>query len=501
MQELPLIAAGGFGPDSLLEMIPRLFNSWTIWTVGILFAWICAFLSIMNVVMRSRTVTGTWAWALALFSFPFVAVPLYWVFGRRTFKGYKEQMRDVREKHEDLMEAVSETLRPHYIDCLDKKYRDFAVLEQLSERRFSNDNEVTLLVNGIATFDAIFEAIDEAEHYILIQFFILKDDDLGMKLQERLIAKRKEGVRVFVLFDEIGSHKLSSEYIAKLKSEGISVSAFHTRRGRSNRFQINFRNHRKVVVVDGKSAFVGGHNVGNEYLGKSERFGNWRDTHVRVKGPAVLSIQIIFLSDWYWATRTVPELDWYPKFHAPNEGMVVLPLPTGPVDDVEGGTLFFLTAINSAEDRIWIASPYFVTDESIRSALQLAAMRGVEVRLMIPLNPDKYIPWLATFSYLKEMEAAGVRIFRYRDGFLHQKVILIDNRLGCVGTANLDNRSLRLNFEISIVVLNRSFCEQVEQMLEADWSECTEIDSTDYTSRPLYFRVGVRLARLAAPIL
>ena len=489
------------GPDSLVDLFSRLFSSWTLWTIVILVTQIFAILSIMNVVMRARTVTGTWAWALALFSFPVLAVPLYWIFGRRTFRGYFERMRDVREKHEDLMEEVSEALRPHFIDCLPDEYRDFSVLEKLSERRFSDDNQVELLINGEATFDSIFEAIDNAKSYILIQFFILKDDKLGQELQKRLIEKAKEGIRVFVLYDEIGSHKLSSAYVATLRKGGAQVSAFHTRRGKSNRFQINFRNHRKIVVVDGAAAFAGGHNVGDEYLGKSERFGNWRDTHVKVRGPSVLSIQFIFLNDWYWATREIPSLDWFPKFQAPSNGMTVLPLPTGPIDEVEGATLFFLNAINNADEKIWITSPYFVTDESIRAALQLAAMKGIDVRIMIPFKPDKYTPWLATFSYLAEMEAAGVLIFRYTDGFLHQKTMLIDDRLGSVGTANLDNRSLRLNFEISIIVLNKTFCSELETMLVADFEKCREVGAKDYTERPLWFRIGVRIARLAAPIL
>ncbi|NNE93393.1 MAG: cardiolipin synthase [Verrucomicrobiales bacterium] len=496
-----MIAAGGLGPDSIIELFSRLLSDWTLWTFVILGAEIFALLSIVNVIMTSRTAAGAWAWSLALFSFPFAAVPLYWIFGRRHFRGYREKMREAQHIHEDLIEEVSATLEPHFVDCLPEDDADFAVLEALTERRFSEGNEVELLINGEATFDAIFRAIDGARDYILVQFFIIKDDELGAKLQEKLIRKAREGVQVYVLYDEIGSHRLDKGFVTKLRSEGVKISEFQTRQGRANRFQINFRNHRKIVVVDGLSAFVGGHNVGTEYLGKSKKFDGWRDTHVAIRGPAVLSIQVIFLSDWYWACREIPKLGWQPKFHAPNDGMTLLPLPTGPTGEVEGGTLFFLTAINAARDRIWIASPYFVTDESVRSALKLAAMRGVDVRIMIPFTPDKYMPWLATFSYLVEMEAAGVRIFRYTEGFLHQKVVLVDDRMASVGTANLDNRSLRLNFEISIVVLHRDFCSEIAAMLEADFENCREIDSTDYTSRPIWFRFLVRLAQLAAPVL
>ena len=215
---------------------------------------------------------------------------------------------------------------------------------------------------------------------------------------------------------------------------------------------------------------------------------------------------MVFLGDWYWATHRVPELNWTAVAEADGTrcggaDMTVLTLPTGPVEAVEGGTMFFLNAINRARERLWIASPYFVTDESVRAALVLASLRGVDVRIMIPGKPDKRAPWLATFSYLAEMEAAGVGVFRYLDGFQHQKVVLVDDAWAAVGTANLDNRSMRLNFEVSIVVVDRAFATEVAAMLENDFARCRRAPATEYTGRPVWFRLAVRLARLASPIL
>lgn len=495
VQSLVLLAAGAPAGGPRLVV----FSAWG--TLVVVLAEGVALLSLVHVIMRSRTAAGAWGWGLALLSFPFAAVPLYWIFGRRNFRGYRETLREARVRHRHLVEEIVDALEPH-VSCLEgEEIRYGSVLETLSERRFTRDNRVDLLIDGRATFDAIFDAIDRAESYILIQFFIIRDDALGNDLKRRLLARSRAGVRIYLLYDEIGSHRLPGRYLEELRRGGVRVSAFQTTRGKSNRFQINFRNHRKIVVVDGIEAFVGGHNVGDEYLGGSARHGRWRDTHVRLRGPGVLSTQLIFAGDWYWARREIPEIDWRPRYIAPDRGMSVLPLATDPVEELERGTLFFLHLISRARRRLWIASPYFVPDEAIRAALQLAALKGVDVRILIPERPDHRTVYLAGFSYLQEMAAAGVRVFRYGAGFMHQKVMLIDDSLASVGTANLDNRSLRLNFELSMVVMDGAFCREVEAMLAADLEACREVDGRDYSGKPLWFRVLVRLARLMAPLL
>ncbi|MCF6313915.1 MAG: cardiolipin synthase [Verrucomicrobiales bacterium] len=470
----------------------------------IIIAEVLAVISIAHAIMRVRTSQGTWAWTFALLAMPWLAVPLYWVFGRRTFNGYKQSLRKAQREHGELLQQALDGITAHRSPLVSDFHEYGAVLEKLSRHRFTKGNQVNLLIDGDATFAAIFDEIEAAKNYVLVQFFIIKDDALGNELKDRLLKKAAEGVRVFVLYDEVGSHQLKHrQYKSELRAGGIQVTEFQTTRGKSNRFQVNFRNHRKIVVVDGRSAFVGGHNVGDEYMGRSERFGHWRDTHVRIVGPAALSCQLIFLSDWYWAVREIPDLNWKLSVNEREEGesMMVLPLPTGPIDEAEGGTLFVLNTINRAKQRLWIASPYFVPDESVSNALRLAAMRGVDVRIMIPEKPDHKMVYLAAFSYLEAMSKAGVKMYRYDKGFLHQKVMLADDHLASVGTVNIDNRSLRLNFELSIVVMDGDFCKQVEKMLEQDFRSCYAIDGTDYTCRSLPFRVVVRVARMFAPVL
>jgi len=452
----------------------------------------------VHAVMQARTSQGAVAWAVGLVSFPFLALPLYLIFGRSKFQGYVKARRSGNlEIHRLVDDLEEDALREGLIS--DRPHPEHEVLESLALMRFTLQNRAELLVDGTATFEAIFNAIDDAEDYILVQFFIVRDDDLGRELKSRLMAKAAAGVRVFFLYDEIGSHRLPNAYINELHGAGVDIRSFHTTRGRLNRFQLNFRNHRKIVIVDGRVAFVGGLNVGDEYLGRSPKFGPWRDTHLKLTGPSVQAVQLAFLEDWYWATGELPKLDW--SLTAAEGGdQKVLVLPSGPADLLETCGMFFVHAINSARHRLWIASPYFVPDSHVICALQLAAMRGVDVRIVLPQKPDHLLVYLSSFSFLEEAEQAGVEIYRYQPGFMHNKVLLVDDDLAAVGTANLDNRSFRLNFEITIVVDDRRFAGQVEAMLTRDLAQCKPADADELKRRPFWFRLAVRLARLMAPI-
>lgn len=356
-----------------------------------------------------------------------------------------------------------------------------------------------LLIDGEATFASIIEGIDAATDYVLFQFFIVKDDEIGRVIQAKLIKAARRGVCVYFLYDEVGSHSLPRSYLAKLREAGVEVFNFHTRQGPRNRFQINSRNHRKVVVADGEVAWLGGLNVGDEYLGRDPAFGAWRDTHLRIEGPAALGAQLSFVEDWNGATGSVPELAWTPTAARDGSNAPVLIVPSGPADELETVALMITHAINSAKERIWIASPYFVPDEGIMSALQLARLRGVDVRILIPDQADHLLVYLAAFSYFDDAFLAGVSLYKYSSGFLHQKVVLIDDVAATVGTVNLDNRSLRLNFEITALVADSSFVAEVAQMLENDFSRA-RLGPGEYSDRPFWFRLAVRLARLTAPI-
>ena len=295
-------------------------------------------------------------------------------------------------------------------------------------------NNVDLLIDGDATFASIFNGIDSAKAYVLVQFYIVRNDELGRKLKSRLIAKAQSGVRVLFLYDEIGSLGLPNSYIEELRSAGVEIFPFHSRKGSGNRFHLNFRNHRKTVVVDGQVAWIGRHNVGDEYLGRDPAFGHWRDTHVRFEGQAVIGAQLAFVEDWRWATDALPgNLNWSPKTVVGGEAQVLV-IASGPADSMETASLMYMQAINAATRRIWIASPYFVPDDAIVQALQLAALRGIDVRILIPEKTDSLLVTLAAYSYFTDVKTAGVKIFRYQDGFLHGKFMLVDDNTATVGT-------------------------------------------------------------------
>lgn len=456
------------------------------------------FFSSIDAVMSTRTAQGTIAWALSLNFIPIVAVPAYWVFGRGRFQGYVtlRQVTDSELAH--LWQELRERLET-------RRFSDFRVPEAslageaMAKMPMMTENRVDLLIDGEATFDSILAGIDEAKEYIVIQFYIVHDDELGRTVKDHLIAKAKQGVRVYYLYDEIGSYDLPESHIKEVRDAGALMHDFHTRKGPGNRFQLNFRNHRKIVVVDGRIAWVGGHNVGDEYMGRDPKIGRWRDTHVRIEGPAAAGAQLSFAEDWNWATDQLPELDW--SMHpAPDGNANVLILPTGPADEYETAALMFTHVINTAKERVWIASPYFVPEEGIVHALQLACLRGVDVRILIPDKSDNVMADMAAASFFEDLAAAGITFYRFTDGFLHAKSVLVDDLSAGIGTANFDNRSFRLNFEIMAFVAEPAFIELVKDMFEADFANSRVMEPGEFNARSFWYRLGARLSRLTAPV-
>ncbi|WP_455204596.1 cardiolipin synthase [Kaarinaea lacus] len=453
-----------------------------------------------HAVMTTRSSQGAIAWSLFLLTFPVISLPVYLVLGRRKFQGYV----DARREGDLEIHKITRELRKKYQSQAQAHLQETSpqcqAFAHLARMPFSKSNEVQLLIDGAATFAAIFAAIESAGKYVLVQFYIIHNDDLGRQLKSRLIRKANDGVKVYFLYDEIGSYALPGHYIDELANAGVEVQAFKSTQGKTNRFQINFRNHRKIVVIDGKIAFIGGHNVGDEYVGKHPTLTPWRDTHVQISGPAAIASQIVFLEDWYWAAGAVPELNWEPSFFE-NANQQVLILPTGPADQLDTCALAFVHAINSATERIWIVSPYFVPDDAVTMALQLAAARGVDVRVLLPEKADHKIVYLAGFAFYQETINAGVKLYRYKKGFLHQKVFLLDNALAAVGTANLDNRSFRLNFEVTMLCNDAGFVAQTEDMLKEDFSSSRLVAIEELTQRSLLFRAAVSVTRLFSPML
>ncbi len=457
-------------------------------------------LSAIHAIMSSRTPQGSIAWAVSLVTLPYVSVPAYWVFGRNKFRGYVLARQHELDLIDDVIRQANDEITG--VAALDDR-RSAAITgaEKMARVPLTSGNNVTLLVDGDATFASIFDGIDAAEEYVLVQFYIVRDDELGRQLKSRLIARAQSGVRVLFLYDEIGSFGLPDSYMEGLRAADVEIFPFHSRKGSRNRFQLNFRNHRKTVVVDGRIAWIGGHNVGDEYLGRDPAFGRWRDTHIQVEGPAVIGAQLAFVEDWRWATDELPGgLSWTPHIAVAGEAQVLV-IASGPADEMETASLMYTQAIHSATRRIWIASPYFVPDDAIVQALQLAGLRGVDVRILIPEKADSTLVTLAAYSFFTEVKAAGVKIYRYQDGFLHGKVMLIDDNVATVGTANFDNRSFRLNFEITTVVFDADFAGNVERMFQNDFSASRLMEQDEYDNKPYWFKLAVRSARLAAPIL
>ena len=453
----------------------------------------------VRAIMNTRTSQGAIAWVISLVTFPFLALPLYWIFGRSKFQGYcllrNSKDREVRYIIETLRrEAEKKNLLP------DKQYGENRAVVELTSMPFTRGNSARLLIDGQATFDSIFEGISAARDYVLVQFYIIKDDGLGGRLKKALMEKAAEGVRVYLLYDEIGCHKLPKSYTSDLRRAGVTVKAFHTTKGRANRFQLNFRNHRKIVIVDGKIGYVGGHNVGDEYLGKTKQFSGWRDTHVEVRGPVVQAVQFSFLEDWNWASANIPDLNWTLE---PDDRSNILAqvAATGPADRFDTCGLLFVHAIQSARRRIWIASPYFVPDESVISAMKLAALRGVDVRILVPDKPDHLVVYWASYSYYEKVLPLGIKMYRYQAGFMHQKAMLIDDEVSAIGTANFDNRSFRLNFEITMLFNDRDFARDVEKMFEEDFARSRLATMADFEQRPFLFRLAARSSSLLSPIL
>jgi cardiolipin synthase len=457
-------------------------------------------LSSIHAILWTRTPQGAIAWSVSLIAFPIIAVPAYWVLGRSKFNGYAGVLRDTSLGIQDRLDQLSNDLRPYLVEA-PGTFPEYEAIKKLSRLQFVSGNEVELLVDGRKTFDSIEAGIEVAKHYVLFQFYILRADDTGNRFKEQLIRKAAEGVSVYVLYDELGSSALTPEWCAEFTSAGIQILPFNTQQGSNNRFQLNFRNHRKVVVVDGISTWVGGLNVGNDYLDQDPKLTPWRDTHIRIQGPAALGAQLSFLSDWYWASHDfLADLSWNPQ-PAANSNKNVLLLASGPADELETASLFFTNVINLARNRIWIATPYFVPDEATMVALRLALLKGIEVRIITPKLNDNWFVRHAAKVYLSELAGLGAKIFFYEKGFMHQKTMLVDDRLAIIGTVNFDNRSFRLNFEITGVVADQDFSGELEKMLLDDLSNSSELSSYRLEDQSLWERIKVRGSALLAPAL
>jgi cardiolipin synthase len=462
---------------------------------------LAAIVSALHAIWYVRSTQAAIAWMVGLIAMPILTLPIYWVFGRYRFQGYRESIRDVGTHHKRSVAAIEQALHTSPNARTTPLQTPLDLVADVLDTPICDHNACTLLIDGEAFFDELDKQIDAAQRYVYVEFYIVRNDDIGKRLANKLIDAAKRGVVVRMLYDEIGSVWLPKRYVRRLSEAGVDVRAFNTRRGPTNPFQLNFRNHRKIVVVDGHTAIVGGLNIGNEYVGKATWTDHWRDTAVLLQGPITNKVQAVFAGDYYWAAREdLPEADWHvpaTKSGATRAAVCV----TGPADELPKATMMFLSLAHSAERRLWIATPYLVPDDACLIGLKMARARGVDVRVLLPAVPDAWSVFLAGYYYEQELLEAGIAVYRYQPGQMHQKCLLVDDDVALIGSTNLDNRSLHLNFELLVALADDDLIREVHEMLDRDFARSSETQLTDPPEYKWRYRFGRIIARLFSPIL
>jgi cardiolipin synthase len=419
---------------------------------------------------------------------------VYVLYGDPGRPGFARLHRALKAEWPELEKLTRDSLAPY----LQPDTPQATTLERLGGLCVQG-NQVTLLPRGETAFAPIFTAIDAARQYVLVQFYIVRDDQLGHQLRERLVAAAVRGVRVYVLFDKIES-SVSAEYLAPFAAAGIEVVAFRPERKWNRLHWKGFRNHRKMVLVDAQVAIVGGINVADEYVDRVPKRAPWIDTQVEIRGPAVLATQAVFARDYYCACRKRLKLCWQTE-PAASPGCQIAVLATDPDPRLEACTLMFATAMNSARQRIWLATPYFIPDEKGLCALELAALRGVEVRILLPGSSDVYPTELLAWYYIERLQPLGVRFFLQNGGSMHQKVLLIDDHTALVGSANYDQRSFHLNMELTAWMHGPDPAALVEELLLGDFANCREVSPQEVAGRSRLSRLATALTRIVSPVM
>ncbi|HZU34500.1 MAG TPA: cardiolipin synthase, partial [Gemmataceae bacterium] len=397
-----------------------------------------------------KEATSAVAWCLVVFFLPFVGSLFFVLFG------YQHVRRPLRRKrrHKLFFRQSQPTARQDAIPGSEAagSNESCRVMAQLAQRfgafPVTDNNRIAFYHEGQPAFEAMLDAIRSARHHIHLETFIFQPDDTGRLFLDALMQKAREGVEVRLLYDAMGSYRLHRWMVQPLRAAGGKCCAFLPLNVLRRRIQVNMRNHRKICVVDGQIGFTGGLNIGTEYLGRNPRFGFWRDTHLQVRGSAVAGLQYIFLEDWNFASDELVRGPTY--FPPPTETgpYAVQVIHSGPDQEHNSIREIYFAAIQRAQRRLWIASPYFVPDAGLLDALCMAGYLGLDVRLLCQYHPDKWIPFFAGRYYFAEVLEPGVKVYQYTKGMMHSKIVLVDDDWASVGTANLDNRSLHLNFEV-----------------------------------------------------
>lgn len=485
-------------------------SDWFIWdTKGFLtvkkfvniFFLIYIFLIAVVIFLESKDPSSTLAWLVVLILMPFVGFIFYILFGRTIRKKFKSFSFNNNENimlQNELLDylTISDSTEQEYLDRhLIKLFINNA------QAPFSENNKIEVLENGTRTYYKMIKDLKSAEKFIHFEFFIIKDDDIGNKFKNVLIDKAKEGLEVRVIYDSVGCWKLPKKYISQLKKAGVEVYSFSPVLFPLLSRDFNYRNHRKIITIDGKTGYIGGLNIGDEYLGKNKYLGFWRDTHLKIQGQSVLSIQNIFLKDWYHVSNEKIDDDkYFPKIEKDYGDSLIQIVSSGPDSKWQCIMKGYFTMITKANKRIWINTPYLVPDPSLRTGLISAALSGVDVRIIIPNKPDHFLVYWSSRDNIEQLLRAGVKVYTYEKGFIHSKSILVDSTVATVGTANFDYRSLEINYEINAFIYDKKVVKTLEENYLKDLKDSKEIKLKQHLKRPIYEKFLEAFGRLVSPL-
>ncbi|MBY0526026.1 MAG: cardiolipin synthase [Gemmataceae bacterium] len=486
---------------SFLQTIDRYWHEITAW--GALIDMVLVAFTICWVLSLKKEPTSALAWCLLVILVPVFGMIFFVLFGyQHVHRPVSRKMRHrtfFRRTHQasSEQETPGEGEAPLGIgwDSMARLAMRFDAFPQ------TMGNQVEFYHEGPPAFDAMLEAIAAAKHHVHLEFFIVQPDESGLRFRALLEEKARAGVEVRLLYDAMGSVRLRRRWLEPLLAAGGKATAFLPLAPLQRRIQVNLRNHRKILVVDGQVGFTGGLNIGDEYLGKVPRFGFWRDTHMRIRGPSVASLQRVFVEDWDFAAREHLRGDNYFPEHRAEGDATTQVVFSGPDQKRNAIREIYFAAIGRARRRLWIMTPYFVPDAGLNDALCLAAYQGVDVRLLFLFHPDKWVPLFAARYYFTDVLSAGVKVYQYTRGMMHSKVMLADGEWASVGSANLDNRSMHLNFELNCLIYSPEQVAVLEEAFRRDLQVSIQMKKEVYAQRPMAGRMIENACRLLSPIL
>jgi len=465
-------------------------------------------LAVIIVFFQRKDPKSVWAWLLILYFIPVLGFLFYLLIGTDMYKQKMFRTKEIEDKISDAIRHQETIIKNRELAVIYPEMKDYGDLVlyhlRVSNAILTDDNEVKFFVDGKDKFASLLEDLKKAESSIHIQYYIIKDDEAFAPILEVLEQKVSEGVEVRILFDGMGSRFIKSKRWKEIRAKGILTAEFFPAIFGRLQLRANYRNHRKIVVIDGKIGYVGGFNLAREYMGLDEKFGYWRDTHMRIAGSAVSSLQVRFILDWNFAQRgNTLSFDGYltePDMN-PAAGCPVQIVTSGPDSLEQSIRDTYLRLIHKAKRSIDIQTPYFIPDEAIMSALLIAVNSGVEVRIMIPCKPDHPFVYWATYSYVGELVLQGAKCYTYMDGFLHAKGIIVDEKVLSYGTANMDIRSFALNFEVNAIIYDERKAKEMAGYFEKDLEKSKLITRNMYLGRSLPVRIKEQVSRLLSPLL